>query len=73
MEQTLSFTHLPCQACSAKIHCEQCQDTLSAALLRLDDVRSAQVSIPEKTIRITGTGIDEDAVEGAMDAIGVFL
>ena len=73
MEQTLSFTYLPCQACSAKIHCEQCQNTIAAALLRLNGVRSAQVSIPEKTILITGDGIDEDAVEDAMDAIGVFL
>ena len=32
-----------------------------------------QVSIPEKTLRITGNGIDEDAVADAMDAIGVFL
>ena len=73
MELVFSFTYLPCQACSAKIHCDQCRETIAAALLRLDGVESAQVSIPEKTMRITGDGIDEDAVEDAMDAIGVFL
>ena len=73
MELTYSFTYLPCQTCTAKIHCEQCQETIAAALNKLSGVQSAQVSIPEKTLRITGNGIDEDVVEDAMDAIGVFL
>ena len=73
MELNYTFTYLPCQTCTAKIHCEQCQDTIAAAVCRLDGVQSAQVSIPEKTMRITGNGIDEEAMEDAMDAIGVFL
>ena len=73
MELTYSFDYLPCQACSAKIHCEQCQDTIAAALHRLRGVQSAQVSIPEKALHVTGDGIDEDAIEDALDAIGVFL
>ena len=73
MELRYSFTYLPCQTCTAKIHCEQCQDTIAAALGKLPGVQSAQVNIPEKTLAITGVGIDEDAVEDALDAIGVFL
>ena len=73
MELTYTFTYLSCQACSAKIHCEQCQETIAAALRKLSGIRSAQVSIPEKSMRITGERIDEDALEDAMDAIGVFL
>ena len=57
MELEYSFTYLPCQACTAKIHCEQCQNTITAALRRTDGVQSAQVSISEKTMRITGDGI----------------
>jgi copper chaperone CopZ len=73
MELSYSFTYLPCQTCTAKIHCEQCQETIAAALRKLPGMQSAQVNIPEKTLRITGSNIDEDAVEDALDAIGVFL
>jgi len=70
---TYSFAYLPCQACTAKIHCEQCQETIAAAACRLDGVEAAEANIKEQTLRITGDGVDADALEDAMDAIGVFL
>ena len=45
MELVYSFTYLPCQTCTAKIHCEQCQETIAAALNKLSGVQSAQVSM----------------------------
>ena len=70
---TCTFTYQPCQTCSAKIHCEQCGETIAQALRRMDGVEAAEVNIPAKTMRVTGPDIDEDAIEDAMDAIGVFL
>ena len=67
---TYSFAYLPCQACTAKI---QCQETIAAAACRLDGVEAAEANIKEQTLRITGDGVDADALEDAMDAIGVFL
>ena len=44
MQSDLTFTYQPCQTCSAKIHCEQCGETIAEALRRMDGVEAAEVN-----------------------------
>ena len=73
MRLEYGFSYLPCQTCSAKIHCEQCQETIAGAILHVKGVEAAEVNIPVKTITVFGDSPDEDEFEETMDAFGVFL
>lgn len=46
------------------IHCEHCQTSIEGALAELEGVRSARVSVPERTVDVD---YDESAVD--IDAI----
>ena len=73
MDVQYAFTYLPCQTCTAKIHCEQCQADIARKLLEIDGVAAAEVNVPQRLIRIDSTGADPDEIDDEMDAIGVFL
>ena len=68
-----SFTYLSCQSCTAKVHCEECQNKIAERLAELAGVRRAEVNIPLRHIAIEEDGADPDEIDGEMDAFGVFL
>ena len=47
------------------IHCEHCQTAIAGALPEMDGVRSAQVSVPERTV-----DVDYDESVVSVDTIG---
>ena len=67
------FTWLSCQFCVGKSHCKQCQGEIADLLKTHPGVLDARVDRPAHTLWVTHDGIDLDAFEDAMDAIGVFL
>ena len=72
MERQISFTYLPCQSCSAKIHCDQCSELVVLALVKLDGVACAEVDMVKKQLTISGT-MDPDELEERLEDLGVFL
>ena len=73
MDIQYPFTYFPCQSCEGKIHCDQCRETITAALLNVEGVSAAEVNVEEKWIRIINGTSDIDTVADAMEMIGVFL
>ena len=69
MRLEYGFSYLPCQTCSAKIHCEQCQETIAGAILHVKGVEAAEVNIPVKTITVFGDSPDEDEFEDLVEDI----
>ena len=50
------------------IHCEHCQTSIEGALAELDGVRSARVSVPERTVDVDydESLVDLDAIKDAI-------
>ena len=71
MENQISFTYLPCQSCSAKIHCDQCSDLVAASLINMQGVASAAVDMVKKQLTVSGT-MDLDELEERLEDLGVF-
>ena len=71
-EQQLRFTHLACQTCQAKIHCERCGEDTAQALLQLDGVVSAQVDMTTQTMCITGS-IPTHTLEEKLEDLGFWI
>ena len=68
-----TFTYLPCQACHAKVRCDQCEQTILDRLMRIDGVKAGEVCIPKRLISILSENADPDEIDDEMDAIGVLL
>ena len=73
MRLEYAFSYLPCQSCTAKNHCEQCQAEIAASLLRIEGVVAADVNVPQRLMILQSDGADPDEIDDEMDAIGVFI
>ena len=73
MTRNYTITYLSCQACSQRVHCEQCQEQIAEMLLRIRGVQSAQVNMAAKTMHIEFEGIDADDIEEILENAGVFV
>lgn len=72
MHPQISFTYLPCQTCSAKIHCEQCADTIAQSLLQINGITHVEVDMAAKQLVIIGSAHSQD-VEAYLEDRGVFV
>lgn len=72
MNTKLSFFNLSCQTCTAKIHCEQCADTVAQSLLKINGVLHADVNMLTKQLVIAGTP-DADDLEEHLENIGILI
>ena len=72
MLEILTVTRTKCSFCTAKNHCAACGEELSAALAEKPGVSSAEVNIPEKTLRIEHD-LDRGALEDMLDGMGLMV
>lgn len=68
-----AFSYLPCQTCTARIHCRQCGEELAECLLLRPDVKAADVDMENKRISLTAPDADEDELLDALEVLGVFV
>ena len=71
MKNPISFTYIPCQTCSAKIHCDQCSDQVAASLRKMAGVVHVDVDMVKKQLAVSGT-LDPDMLEECLEDVGVF-
>lgn len=72
MDHQYLFTYLPCQTCSAKIHCDQCSERIAASLMQFEGIRHAEVDTAKKQLAVSGT-FDTFGLEEYMEELGVFI
>lgn len=72
MKEVLTITRTKCTFCTAKNHCAACGEELAAALIEKPGVLSAEVDIPEKTLRIEHS-LDRDILEDVLDGMGLLV
>ena len=70
--ETLKISYLNCGFCTAKNHCAACGGQLSQALAEKPGIASAEVNIPDRTLRIVHT-LDGDDLEDLLDGMGLLL
>ena len=68
----IRFTYYKCQACTAKVHCAQCDIELAEMLEAESAISWATVSIPQKTMSLQ-TELDRDSLEEILEDVGVFM
>lgn len=71
MNHQIPFTYIPCQTCNAKIHCDQCADTVTETLLKLDGISGAVIDMKNKLASVE-CSMDRDDLEACMEDIGLF-
>lgn len=73
MTRDYRFTYLSCQACSQRVHCDQCQEQIAEMLLRIRGMQSAQINMAAKNMHIEFEDIDADDIEEILENAGVFV
>ena len=71
MNYQTSFTYIPCQTCTAKIHCEQCADTVTQSLLQISGVTNAEVDMVKKQASVESS-LDPDDLDEYLEDLGLF-
>lgn len=72
MTAAYTFTYFDCQTCKARIHCDQCEELLTGALLRLEGIQAAQVRMVPKQVTVE-TNLREDILAERMEDIGLLI
>ncbi|MDE7218443.1 MAG: heavy-metal-associated domain-containing protein [Oscillospiraceae bacterium] len=72
MEETLKISYMNCDFCTAKNHCASCGGELAQALMQKPGIASAQVNIPDHSLRIAHS-LDADALEDLLDGMGLLM
>lgn len=73
MVRDYTFTYLSCQACSQRVHCEQCQEQIAEMLLQIKGVQRVEINIVQKAMCIAFENIDADDIEETLENVGVFV
>lgn len=73
MTRDYRFTYLSCQACTQRVHCDQCQTQITEMLMRLRGVQSVEINIVMKTMRVAFEGIRPDEIEEVLENAGIFV
>lgn len=68
-----TFTYLTCQSCNAKIHCDECADSLRERIMRESGINSAEIDMPNHHMKIVLNGMDEDDLEDILEDAGLFI
>ena len=72
MTYTYSVFYNPCQTCTAKIHCDDCDSGIVSALMARGDIDSVSINIRRKELAVT-TQMDEDDLVDRLEALGLFV
>ena len=73
MTRDYHFTYLSCQACTQRVHCDQCQTQITEMLMRLKGVQAVEINIVMKTMRVAFEGINADDIEEVLENAGIFV
>ena len=73
MTRDYCFTYLSCQACTQRVHCDQCQTQITEMLMRLKGVQAVEINIVMKTMRVAFEGINADDIEEVLENAGIFV
>jgi len=68
-----TFTYLTCQACNAKIHCDDCAVSLRERFLKEPGISAVEIDMPNHRIVLSFSSIDEDDLEEVLEDAGVFI
>lgn len=71
MNYQISFTYLPCQTCTAKIHCEQCANTVTQSLLQINGITRAEIDMVKKQAAVD-CSLDRDDLDEYLEDLGLF-
>ena len=72
MEETLAISYMNCGFCTAKNHCASCGAELSQALAQKPGITSAQVNVPDRSLRVIHS-LDPDDLEDLLDGMGILV
>ncbi|MDE7261269.1 MAG: heavy-metal-associated domain-containing protein [Oscillospiraceae bacterium] len=72
MEETLKISYLNCDFCTAKNHCAACGGELAESLVRRPGIESAEVNIPDRTLRVRHS-LGADELEDLLDGMGLLM
>lgn len=72
MQYEYDFRYLTCQSCNAKIHCEECAQTLSERLEKNSGISKVSFDMPNRRIAIQTEGMNEMDLLDVMEDIGIF-
>ena len=72
MTHRMTFQFLPCQTCSAKIHCEQCGEDVVAKLRQHGIAGSIDMNMNAKSIAVD-TDMDIDDLEILLEDLGLLV
>lgn len=72
MTYTYSVFYNPCQTCTAKIHCDDCDSGIVSALTARGDIDSVNINIRRKELSVT-TQMDEDDLIDRLEGLGLFV
>lgn len=72
MKHSYAFVYLPCQSCTAKIHCEKCADEIKERLLKETVFQRVEIDIANKQMSLETTGLDETDLLDMLEDAGVF-
>ena len=72
MIHQVSFIYLACQTCQAKIHCDQCGETLSQSLLQRSGIIQADLNMISKIATIDSS-LPADDLEICLEDLGVLM
>ena len=67
-----TFTYIECQKCKEHVHCDDCEQRLTEALLRISGIQSAEIKMAAKSLSVD-TAYDADTLEEALEEVGIFV
>lgn len=66
-----NINYLKCQACTAKVHCSNCEKDVLADLAAEQDIKVTAIDMAQKTVSIE-TELDRNDVLDILEDIGCF-
>ena len=72
MQYKFNVSYFACQTCTAKIHCDECEQSLVEALMRRRGINAAHLHIAKNEIHVESV-LDEDDVEELLEDVSLFV
>lgn len=73
MKYEFSITHIACEQCSKKIHCDQCNRELSESILRIPGVKSVESYIRDERLILDCENLSEDDLADRLETMGLLI
>lgn len=71
MEYRYTFSYMKCESCTAKIHCTECGEEVTRAIMCRGDIEKIAIDMKAKQVVIVTDLQDEDEILDRLDEQGV--